>query len=167
VQASLYCADFDSLGDVSSSGMAGSYDSFIFNFLRNFHTDFHSRWTNLHSPPALNKDSFSFTHPHQHLLLFIFLMMAILTGVRWNLNGVLICISLMARMLNIFSCTYWSFRLLHLKNIWQRFSCLFALFIVSFTMQNLLNLSLSHLSIPARFLSYWSSIEKILCMSVS
>jgi hypothetical protein len=124
VQASLYCADFDSLGDVSSSGMAGSYDSFIFNFLRNFHTDFHSRWTNLHSPPALNKDSFSFTHPHQHLLLFIFLMMAILTGVRWNLNGVLICISLMARMLNIFSCTYWSFRLLHLKNVCLPIYCL-------------------------------------------
>jgi hypothetical protein len=36
-------------------------------------------------------------HPHQHLLLLMFLMAAFLTGMRWNLSVVLICISFVAR----------------------------------------------------------------------
>jgi hypothetical protein len=47
-------------------------------------------------PPAGTKFPFS-PHPQQHLLLLVFLMMAILTGVGWNLNVVLICISFTAR----------------------------------------------------------------------
>jgi hypothetical protein len=41
-------------------------------------------------------------HPRQHLLLLVFLMVAILTGVRWNFSPVLIIISLCLEMMNIF-----------------------------------------------------------------
>jgi hypothetical protein len=41
--------------------------------------------------------SFFPSHPRQRLLVVVFLMLAILTGVRWNLNVVFICISFMAR----------------------------------------------------------------------
>jgi hypothetical protein len=38
-----------------------------------------------------------FPNPCQYSLLFVFLMIVILTGVRWNLNVVLICISFMIK----------------------------------------------------------------------
>lgn len=40
-------------------------------------------------------------HPYQHLM-FIFLMMAILTGVRWDLKEVLICIYMPANEIEHF-----------------------------------------------------------------
>jgi hypothetical protein len=83
-------------GYMPRRGIEGSAGSTMSIFLRNRQTDFqsgcisfqtHQQWRSVPLSP----------HPRQNLLSPVFLILPILTGVRWNLRVVLICISLMIK----------------------------------------------------------------------
>ena len=102
-------------GFIPKSGIAGSYGSSIFRFLRNLRTVFH---TNLHYHQQCTRVPFS-SHPYQHLLFVFFLMIVILIGVRLYLTVVLICFSVMASDIEIVSYAYWPFVCLLWKNVYS------------------------------------------------
>jgi hypothetical protein len=84
--------------------VGSSKESVLFS-KSNFSTS--SSCTNLHSHHQRMRFLFS-PHPCQHLLLFVFFMIVILTGVKWNLYSVLICISFNAFFFEHFFMCYFA-----------------------------------------------------------
>ena len=75
---------FISFGYIPPSGIAGSYGSSSFNFLRSLHTLLHSGCTNLHSLQQNTRVLYilhDFANPHLFLSL-VFLIKAILPGIK-------------------------------------------------------------------------------------
>jgi hypothetical protein len=103
-KVAMYIVEHVSLLQVGTSsgymprrGIAGSSSSTMSNFLRNDQTDFQSGCTSLQFLQQWRRSVPLSPHPHQHLLSIEYLNLGVLTGVKWNLRVVLICISLMIK----------------------------------------------------------------------
>ena len=82
VHVSFWISGFASCRYILRRGIAGSFGSSVFCFLRTLHSIFHSGRMNLHSHQQWIRVAFS-PYPHQHLLFVFFLMKVIFTEVKW------------------------------------------------------------------------------------
>ena len=94
MHASFQMKSFHVGGYLPRSGISGSYSMSLFSvFLRKLCIVFHGGCASLHPHQQCRKVPCS-PHSLQCLLFLDFLMVAVLTGVRWYLTVVLMCISL-------------------------------------------------------------------------
>jgi hypothetical protein len=96
------------------SSRAGSSGSTIPNFLRNCKTDFQSGCTSLQSHQQWMSVPLS-PNPYQHLMSPEFLILAILTGVKWKLSVIFICVTLMTKDVQHFFRCFTAIRIPQLK----------------------------------------------------
>jgi hypothetical protein len=99
----------------ASSGYMPRSDIVSHQVLRNCQTYFQSGCTSLQSHQQWRSVSLS-PCPHQHLLSPEFLILSVLTGVRWNLRVVLICISPMTKDIEHFFRCFSAIRYSSVKN---------------------------------------------------
>ena len=141
---------------MSRNGVARSYSSSILLFLRNLHTVLHSGCTSLHSHQQ--RGGFPFHRSSLYLL-----MMTILTGVRWNLIVVLICISLIISSVEPLSGASWSSVCLLWRNVCLALLSIFCFFFFLRCISCLYILEINPLSV-ASFASIFS--QSIGCIFV-
>jgi hypothetical protein len=125
-------------GYMPRRGIVGSSSSTMSNFLRNHQTDFQCVCTSLQSHQQWRSVPLS-PHPHQHVLSPEFLILAILTGVRWDLRDVLICISLIIKDVEHFFRSFSAIRYSSGENSLFRSESLFLMGIFDFLESNFLS----------------------------
>ena len=107
MQLSLWGPVFNSLGYLLKSGIAESYSSFIFYFLRYSHTVFHSSCTILQSHhQGWSKGSSFSTYPPVFVSFLFCLIASVLMALRWYFIVLWVCISLewFCVIMSIFIC---------------------------------------------------------------